>query len=77
MFKILFTVLTISVLSGAQNCKPSITTASGPYAPLRICSGKLILNENFNTLDKQLWQPEVTLGGGGVGILMFFIMKQS
>lgn len=50
----------------AEECKPSITTASGLNAPDKICSGQLIFEENFEKLDKKKWVPEVTLWGGGV-----------
>lgn len=50
----------------AEECKPSITTASGLKAPQQICSGQLIFEENFDKLDKKTWIPEVTLWGGGV-----------
>ncbi|XP_055297431.1 beta-1,3-glucan-binding protein-like [Sitodiplosis mosellana] len=65
MFRLFVVVLNISVCAHAQDCTPSITTVGGSYAPSEICSGQLILDENFDTLDKQLWQPEVTLEGGG------------
>lgn len=58
--------LGIAVLSRAQDCNPSITTASGDYAPQKICSGQLIFDENFDKLDKKLWQPESTFNGGYV-----------
>lgn len=69
MFVTLF--LTISLFSNfgglnANDCRPSITTASGFAAPEHICSGQLIFSEDFNVLDKAKWQPEVTLWGGGV-----------
>lgn len=50
----------------AEECKPSITTASGTNAPEKICSGQLIFDENFENLDKGKWIPQVTLWGGGV-----------
>lgn len=50
-----------------QLCAPSVTTVSGPYAPGgQICQQQLILNENFNTFDMNLWRHEVTMNGGGV-----------
>lgn len=50
----------------AEECKPSITTASGSSAPQQICSGQLIFEDNFEKLDKKKWEPQVTLWGGGV-----------
>lgn len=58
--------MSISAFVNAEDCRPSITTAGGFAAPTRICSGSLIFDENFDTLDKNKWKPEVTLLGGGV-----------
>ena len=30
-----------------------------------LANGELILDEEFNELDITMWQPEITLGGGG------------
>lgn len=49
-----------------NDCKSSITTASGFAASRDICSGHLIFEENFDKLDKLVWQSDVTFGGGGV-----------
>lgn len=65
MFKLTVVVLSISAISFADNCRPSITTASGWAAPEKICAGSLIFKENFDHLDRNIWQGEVTLGGGG------------
>lgn len=51
-------------------CGPSITSASGSAAST-ICSGSLIFVENFNRLDKNKWQPEVTLSDGSVSEICF------
>lgn len=51
-------------------CGPSITSASGSAAST-ICSGSLIFVENFNRLDKNKWQPEVTLSDGSVSEIWF------
>lgn len=59
-------ILSILIPLNAEDCKPSITTASGSFAPQKICSGQLIFDENFDKLDKQKWKPEVTFLGGGV-----------
>lgn len=50
-------------------CTPSITRVSAGDVPLgQLCSGQLVLNEEFDRLDSNLWQHEITLGGGGVSI---------
>lgn len=44
----------------------SQTTVSGSAAPTgTICSGDLIFEDTFDTLDHKKWQHENTLGGGG------------
>lgn len=60
-FTIVLVLLSISAFSFVKNCNPSITTASGWAAPENICAGQLIFEENFDTLDKNKWKPEVTL----------------
>lgn len=50
-------------------CTPSITKVSAGDVPLgQLCSGQLVLNEEFDSLDTGLWEHEKTLGGGGVSI---------
>lgn len=66
MFRIICLVLSLSLLSNADECKSTITTASGPNAPHTICSGQLIFEENFDHLDKQKWGPMETFWDGGV-----------
>lgn len=58
----------LSVLASIDaNCSPSITTVSGSEAPSgQICSGQLILNEEFNYFNPNLWKHDRTLSGGGV-----------
>lgn len=52
------------------NCVPSKTTVSGSHAPHgTICANTLILNENFNALNKNLWKHERSMFGGGVSKL--------
>ncbi|KAK9736484.1 Glycosyl hydrolases family 16 [Popillia japonica] len=49
-----------------QDCTPSATTASGSFAPQgTICSGQIIFQEEFDSLNFQKWEHENTLGGGG------------
>lgn len=55
----------------APMCTPSVTTVSGTHAPGgQICSQQLILNENFDTFDMNLWRHEVSMNGGGVSICL-------
>lgn len=70
LFIIIGALLSKLEVSFGQECAPSITTASRPAAPEKICSGQVIFEENFNELDKQIWQPEVTFEGGGVSLKM-------
>lgn len=46
-------------------CNPTVTTASGLLAPSKICSGDLIFEDNFDTIDEKTWMFDNTLGGGG------------
>lgn len=52
-------------LNFAAACNPSATTVSGTHAPGNVCSGQLVFEENFNTLDQSKWRHEVTMSGGG------------
>lgn len=54
------------MITRSVKCKPSITSANGTAASKELCSGSLIFEENFDQLDKQKWQPEVSFWGGGV-----------
>lgn len=55
-----------------QDCTPSATTASGSFAPQgTICSGQIIFQEEFDSLNFQKWEHENTLGGGGVSIVLY------
>lgn len=74
MFKAICVILSLFAFSDAQDCSPSITTASGTSAPAEICSGSLIFEENFDKLDKSVWQPEITLAGGGVSINFLILL---
>lgn len=56
----------VRVEQNNPNCKPSVTTASGTYAPKQICSGDLIFSDEFDNFDLQKWEHENTLGGSGV-----------
>lgn len=52
---------------GSRRCNPSVTTVKGSHAPSgQICSGQLLLSEDFRELNNDLWKNEITMGGGGV-----------
>lgn len=72
MKRLLSTVVLIALhLDGAfgASCTPSITRVSAGDVPLgQLCSGQIVLNEEFNSLDTSLWEHEITLGGGGVSL---------
>lgn len=69
-------LLAVSLIAVSEAvCPRSITRVSGknvPNGPL--CSGQLLLNEEFNYLNKNLWEHEITLGGGGVSICIIFFL---
>lgn len=66
MFRLVYLILSAVIFANAEDCKPSVTTASGSSAPQQICSGKLIYHEPFDNLDKTKWSPLVTFWDGGV-----------
>lgn len=51
-------------------CEESPTTASGTFAPKKICSGDLIFEDDFDKFDLKKWQHENTLAGGGVSTII-------
>lgn len=62
-----FVLLFVAATVYAGGCQTSITRVSGRNVPVnRLCAGQLLLNEEFNYLNKNLWEHEITLGGGGV-----------
>lgn len=66
MMKTLIILSFCLAASLAQQCTPSATTVSGTRAPGgQICSGQLIFEDNFDTLDQGKWRHEVSLSGGG------------
>lgn len=66
-FVVLLLVVTDYVYS--QECGATATKVSGSSAPTgQICAGQLLLDEQFNSFNTDLWKHEVTLGGGGVSI---------
>lgn len=70
-------ILSILTFSYAENCKPSITKVEGTFAPKNVCAGRLNLNENFNTLNKRLWQPEINLSGGGISTILISYFEKN
>lgn len=66
MYRLICVMLTVAILTKADECRQSPTTASGSSAPQQICSGQLIFHEPFDNLDKQKWNPLVTFWDGGV-----------
>lgn len=49
------------------NCRPSLTTASGPFAPIgTILPGQLIFEDNFDKFNLKAWEHSLTLSGKGV-----------
>lgn len=70
--KVVFAWMSIFALANARNCVPSRTTVSGTNSvPGTICSGRLIFEDIFETLDMKRWQHDVTLGGDRVFIESF------
>lgn len=69
MWPIIYLVLCGVLLAKGDDCKPSITTASGPNAPQSICSGQLIFDEPFDNLDKNKWKPVVSFSDFGVRLV--------
>ena len=63
MKSLLFIGLFCFLISVALTC--TVTTASGTRAPSGFCSGDLIFEDNFNSLDQSKWRHEMTLAGGG------------
>lgn len=58
----------------SSDCEISPTRATGPYAPAGpYCSGQLIFEEEFDDLNSNLWQPELSLAGGHVS--SFYLIK--
>lgn len=62
---ILILCFAISSLSFSKACTPSVTTVTGTHVPESFCSGDLIFEDNFDSLDENKWRHEETLSGGG------------
>lgn len=54
-------------------CLPSDTTASGTLAPAQICSGQLLFEDNFDTLNQTKWKHEISLWGGGNNEFQWYV----
>lgn len=65
MFRLL-TTSALLVLAGSvrPDCVSTQTTVSGSFAPTgQLCSGQELFNEQFNSLNTDLWQHEIRLNG--------------
>lgn len=76
---VLFGVIAnIGVDGRGARCRTSVTTVKGTYAPSgRICSGRLLFRENFDTFNKDIWKNEIAMGGGGVSSFQLRFFKRS
>lgn len=75
LFLVLFLVLyCISSLAAFRprdsklKCEPSLTTISGQHGTIapgtQLCSGDLIFEDNFDFLDFEAWEHEITMASG-------------
>lgn len=62
--KLLVFVIVCFSATWAQQCVPSLTTVSGNAAATEICSGELVFEDNFDSLDLSKWSQDVNLVGG-------------
>lgn len=62
--KLLILVILYFTAASAQECVPSVTTVSGRAAASEVCSGELVFEDNFDTLDLTKWSQDVNLWGG-------------
>jgi beta-glucanase (GH16 family) len=59
-------LLIFALIGGAfSQCTPSVTRVVGTQAPAQVCSGQIIFEDDFNTIDRNKWFFENTLAGGG------------
>ncbi len=63
-FLILAVVLAVQTY-GISGQNPSVTTSIWKGVRKTHESGELIFEDNFDTLDFNMWQHEITLAGGG------------
>lgn len=77
--KLMFIVLVFKNNSWAKchHCPNSITTVSGSAVKLgEICQGQLLFEDDFNDLDENVWQHEITVGGGGVSLIIYLLIYE-
>jgi hypothetical protein len=56
---------TVLFLASSVNCecKHSLTTVIGSKKPTQVCSGELIFEDNFDSVDLSKWKFENTMAG--------------
>lgn len=59
-----------------SECKPTLTTVTGRFAPNRtICHKELIFNEEFSTLNLNLWEHVHDIFGENVSLIIYTLFK--
>lgn len=73
--RVLLSLATLCFVMGlaCPQCVPSVTTASGTLAPAQICSGQLLFEDNFDTLNQTKWKHEISLWGGGNNEFQWYV----
>lgn len=63
------------IFAAASSEACTVTTASGTKAPAAgsFCSGDLIFEDNFNTLDQSKWFHDITMAGGGNNEFQWYV----
>nr|AOV81831.1 3-glucan binding protein [Anopheles coluzzii] len=70
--------LAVALEQQSPKCTVSVTTASGTKARAGpYCTGELIFEDNFNTLDFETWEHENTLSGGGNWEFQWYLNHRS
>lgn len=60
-------LLAVATTYVTSQCAPTLTTASGRYAPSgQLCHNQLIFDETFDWFNMDLWEHEENMNGGGV-----------
>ncbi|XP_050071967.1 beta-1,3-glucan-binding protein-like [Anopheles maculipalpis] len=78
LLALLLAGLAVSLGEQSPKCSVSVTTASGTRARAGpYCSGELIFEDNFNTLDFETWEHENTLSGGGNWEFQWYLNHRS
>lgn len=70
-------ILCLALALANAQCYPSVTTASGTHAPGTICSGQLLFEDNFDSLDQAKWKHEVSLFGGYNNEFQWYVNDRS